>query len=182
MENTKQEMKDNVLSKQFRDFEFYIVNSDGTIFDKLKTCFLEPLGINNVKLIELKKYLSNGKVLSKIFVLERVIFETFNKEIPVGYKIVFKDGDRSNFALENLELLSNSNDSFDDEFKTITNNKKVKKYNAYDLEGNLVHSFDNLNQAKELGYNISSISCCLHKTYGTQRNVYKNLKWFKCAV
>lgn len=38
--------------------------------------------------------------------LHRVIWQNENGEIPKGMIVAFKDGDRSNFSIENLELIS----------------------------------------------------------------------------
>lgn len=38
----------------------------------------------------------------------RLIWEETYGPIPLGYKVIFKDGDRSNVVLENLALVSNS--------------------------------------------------------------------------
>ena len=49
-----------------------------------------------------------GKADKRTVYLHHLIWEEHNGPIPAGHKVAFKDGDHLNCAIENLELLSNS--------------------------------------------------------------------------
>ncbi|WP_413513236.1 HNH endonuclease signature motif containing protein [Myroides odoratus] len=53
------------------------------------------------------KYKDERKASSNYELKHRIIWMNINGLIPKGYNIIFLDGDRMNFTLENLQLVSN---------------------------------------------------------------------------
>lgn len=54
------------------------------------------------------RYLRNTVRRDRVIYLHHVIWEEHHGPIPRGHKIAFRDGDHGNCAIENLELLTNS--------------------------------------------------------------------------
>lgn len=62
---------------------------------------------NGTERIDKRGY-TNIKIEGKWIKKGRYIYEQAHGKIPKGYKIIFKDGNRSNFDLDNLAMVSDS--------------------------------------------------------------------------
>lgn len=92
-----------------------------------------------------------------------LVWEAFNGEIPKGYCIDHIDGDRGNNNLDNLRLVTQS-----ENMKNAMKNghaRQVKVY-QYDLEGNLVKEFQSIISAAEaLGIDWKTMKSNLNQEY-----------------
>lgn len=86
--------------RQFRNTPYY-VTKDGRIFNMSKMVEIRQEKAGNYYRVSMS-YGLNGKH----FLVHRVVWEAFNGEIVKGYDIDHLDGDPSNNALENLEMIT----------------------------------------------------------------------------
>lgn len=102
------------IFKVLKDYPNYEVFEDGTVWRKehksfngykLKRTKITPYVCKNGYIV-VCLHDTNGK--RKSFYLHRLVWETFNGEIPKGMEISHEDCDRSNCKLENLRLRSHS--------------------------------------------------------------------------
>lgn len=75
--------------------------------------FLPPVLVDGRKFTEQKtcgkhRYLRNTVRRDKVVYLHHLVWEKAHGPIPPGHKVAFKDGNHRNCALDNLELLTNS--------------------------------------------------------------------------
>lgn len=95
--------------------------------------------------------------------LTRLIWETHHGEIPPGHKVIYKDGNRFNVSIENLDCLSHSDFQKqrleDPEYRML-----VKCYTIYgQLIRNIIETTDP--ERRDLRY---------RKVWETRRNRYGN--------
>ncbi|MCA9835491.1 MAG: HNH endonuclease [Trueperaceae bacterium] len=87
--------------------EHYAISSDGRVWrssyapKKTTTGYKDKNGFHYVGLSKGLKYA--GKQL-----LHRLVFQVWVSEIPSGHDVIHLDGDKSNNALENLQLISHA--------------------------------------------------------------------------
>lgn len=97
---TKLQPLKNIEHKQLVDNSVYYVTKDGRIFSTRVYQFINPCttrsGWSVVSLIKDKKRVTTY--------VAKVVWETFMGPIPKGYKISFKDNNKENCSLDNLEL------------------------------------------------------------------------------
>ena len=90
------------------NFSKYIITKDGKIVTKSFNKPNQDIEGSKDKNGYINVYLRciDGKNKSRSFLFHRVIWFYFNGEIPKGYEINHKDEDKTNNALDNLELLT----------------------------------------------------------------------------
>lgn len=96
----------------------------------------------------------------KDFLIHRLVYCAFNdlKTIPEGYVVDHIDGDKLNNKLENLRLLTESENVIESLYKTKTNNS-CKKIEQLTLTDSHIAYFDSIAQAaRELKLDSSTIS------------------------
>lgn len=95
------------MIKQIEGYERYYITSEGIVLSKNKTGKVKELqphiNHNGYKRVNLCK---GGKY--KKFFVHRLVATAFIGEIPEGYQINHKDSDRLNNAVDNLEIVSAS--------------------------------------------------------------------------
>lgn len=99
----------------------------------------------------------NGKV--KDFFIHHLVYCIFNNvQISSGYTIDHIDSNKINNNLDNLRMITLSENVLNALYNTKTN-KCCKKVGQYDLEGNLLNTFDSCAlAARELNLDSSTIS------------------------
>ena len=95
----------------------------------------------------IKGSLRNGYLrLNSIISIHRLVWETFNGEIPEGMVIDHIDGNRSNNALSNLRLVTQSENMSNAQ----TNGHKGQvKISQYDKEGNFIAKYNSIREAAQ---------------------------------
>lgn len=134
-----------------------------------KECIMKPtLNKNGYPQIGL----SSGKV--KMFLLHRLVWETFNGPIPRGYEINHINEDKTDCRLENLNLLTRTENN-----NWGTHNERMreaqlnrtdlsKRVVQYSVDGEQVRVWDSMSEIeRELGFRRSNISNCCTGKYKT---------------
>lgn len=107
--------------------------------------------------------------------VHRLVAETFISN-PNNYKCVNHiDGNKLNNSVNNLEWITNSNNTIH-AYKNnlIDKSKKQKRVNQYDLDGNFIKQWCSMKEAgKELKIHWQNISMCCRKI----RNKTKEYRW-----
>ena len=94
-----------------------------------------------------KGSLRNGYLrLNSIISIHRLVWETFNGEIPEGMVIDHIDGNRSNNALSNLRLVTQSENMNNAQ---INGHKGQVKISQYDKEGNFIAKYNSIREAAQ---------------------------------
>lgn len=97
---TKMDPLKNTEYKQIKDNENYYVTRDGRVFSTLFYKFITPCITNNGwKVVCL---IINGR-RTTIYVA-KAVWEAFNGPLDKMYKLKFKDNNRKNCSLDNLEI------------------------------------------------------------------------------
>lgn len=159
--------------RAIEDYPGYRVSDEGQVFSE-KTNKLMKIAnhSDNYKLVCLTK---NGKC--KTFLVHRLIYEAFVGAIPKGYEVNYKDEDKSNNRLDNLELLTHrKNMLYGTRVQRVSDsNRKAKgrKVFQYTLDGILVRVWRTMADAHDNGFHRSGIcNCCRGRN-----NQYKGYQW-----
>lgn len=115
----------------------YAASKNGYILNKKTNYIIKGSDRNGYKRITLK-----GKVYS----IHRIIWELFNGSIPEGQIIDHIDGNRSNNALNNLRLVSQS-ENMNNAQKN--NHKGQKVIYQYNLEGKFIKKYLSIQEAAD---------------------------------
>lgn len=86
------------------NYHGYVVYEDGTILNKNGS--VKSLRKINKKGYPFTNFHYEGR--AHCHLVHTFIWRAFNGKIPKGYEVDHKDNDRTNFKLENLQLLSKS--------------------------------------------------------------------------
>lgn len=151
-------------------FGLYQASNLGRIksFYGLKEKILKPKLVCGYYQIGLRKQ-SNRK----FYLVHRLVWETFNGQIPEGYEINHLDERPVNNALSNLSLVThreNINYGTRNERagKVLKNGKKSKQVLQFDLQDNFVKEYLSTHQAeRETGFDNSNIAKCCNGKYKT---------------
>ena len=138
--------------------ENYAINIDGEVAN-LKTGLI-------VKGSERNGYLRIS-IRNKQYSIHRLVWETFNKPIPEGYYIDHIDGNKSNNALSNLRLVTQS-----DNMKNAMKNghKGQILVLQYDKKGNFIQEFESIQKAADaMGVSHAAIRSAIDRN-GTCKN------------
>jgi hypothetical protein len=168
----------------FSDYEVNIEN--GTIFSYKRNCFIGNMHPKGYILTTLTD--DNGIQHSIKF--HRFIWECANGEIPEGFDIHHKNGDKLNNSISNLELMERfehnhlhksgeNHPNWHKKFSEKTRQKmslahKGKQMQAVvqlSLDNKFIRTFDSVNEAaKAVKGNASNISTCMHHRIETSAN------------
>ena len=118
--------------------------------------------------------------VTKRYLVHRLVWETFNGEIPEGMQINHKSECKTDNRLENLELVTcKENLNYGNHNKKVSdaliNNPKIsRKVIQYDMEGNIIQEWPSLSEIqRQTGYLVGNIyKCCILK----YKQAY-NYKW-----
>lgn len=149
------------LTKNWTKLSFnenYAINIDGEVAN-LKTGLI-------VRGSERNGYL-RITIRNKQYSIHRLIWETFNGPIPEGYCIDHIDGDKSNNALSNLRLVTQS-----DNMKNAMKNghKGQILVLQYDKKGNFIQEFESIQKAADaMGVSHAAIRSAIDRN-GTCKN------------
>ena len=170
---------------KFRNYDNYEVFEDGRIYSYKYKKFLKPCqNKDGYQVVNL--YNNEGK--RKNYLLHRVIYETFSgSPIPEWMQINHLNETKTSNFYANLQLVSpKENCNFG------TRNKRIGKSNSKSLKNNpnrskavgaykngeLVMTFQSVNEAMRQGFNKSHISECCCNCYNREgNNVYKGFTW-----
>ena len=154
----------------FRNYSNYEVFDDGRIYSYKTKKFLKPqTQKNGYQLVTL--YDNEGN--SKIYLLHRVIYETFSGEpIPSNMQINHIDERKYNNARSNLELMSPKQNS-----NYGTRNSRVSKALSKQVgafkNGELMMTFQSTQEASRQGFSQSHIVHCCNG----ERKTHKGYTW-----
>ena len=138
--------------------ENYAINTDGEVAN-LKTGLL-------VRGSERNGYL-RITIRNKQYSIHRLVWETFNEPIPEGYYIDHIDGNKSNNALSNLRLVTQS-----DNMKNAMKNGHKGQISVlqYDKKGNFIQEFESIQKAADaMGVTHAAIRSAIDRN-GTCKN------------
>lgn len=138
--------------------ENYAINTDGEVAN-LKTGLL-------VRGSERNGYL-RITIRNKQYSIHRLVWETFNEHIPEGYYIDHIDGNKSNNALSNLRLVTQS-----ENMKNAMKNGHKGQISVlqYDKKGNFIQEFESIQKAADaMGVTHAAIRSAIDRN-GTCKN------------
>ena len=132
----------------FNHSEYLINLSNSMVINKNTHRILKPQNRNNYQRIQL-----NGKMYS----LHHLVWETYNqKKIPQNMQIDHIDGDKSNNYIDNLRLVTPS-ENMKNAHKNNENLNSIE-ISAYDLQGNFVKKYNTIQEAAdEMGVTHAAI-------------------------
>ena len=160
------------MYKDFRNYEIY---ADGHIWSYKRNKFLKPQtrkdGYQQVVLVD-----NYGK--KKMYTLHRVIYEAVSGEpIQDGLQVNHINENKTDNRFENLNLMSpkeNVNWGSGIERCHKTQSKQVGAFK----NGELVMTFQSVNEAGRNGFNSGAVSACCRNCFNREgNNVYKGLTW-----
>lgn len=160
---------------KFRDYSKYEVYEDGRIWSYKYKKFLKPItmkdGYQRVNL-----YDNDGKM--KMYLLHRVVWEAVTgKPIPQGYEINHRSEVKTSNMISNLELLSHKENINYGTRNSRDAKTKSKQVGAY-KNGELVMTFQSVNEANRQGFNKCVVSRCCRNCYNREgNNKYKGFEW-----
>lgn len=103
---------------------------------------------NNKNNYLVKGSLRNGYLkLNSIISIHRLVWETFNGEIPEGMVIDHIDGNRSNNKLSNLRLVSQSENMNNAQ---VNGHKGQVRISQYDKDGNFIAKYNSIREAAQI--------------------------------
>lgn len=107
----------------------------------------------------------------KVFLLHRLVWETFNKQVPDGYEINHIDENKENNRLENLVLVTHK-ENCNWGTRNIRQKEKVgKKIIQYTLDGKFVNEYQSAREIeRKTGFNYNSILRCCRGIYRQSYN------------
>lgn len=127
---------EDLKDEQWKEFKNYYVSSKGRIRHKIKNNLLKPsiaCGYYKVRLSE------NG--LTKDYMVHQLVYQLFKEDYDKSQYIVDHiDGNKLNNDINNLRLLTNSENTYAALYETKTN-KTAKKVGQYTLEGQFIQDF-----------------------------------------
>ena len=171
---------------KFRDYDKYEVYEDGRIFSYWTNKFLKPITLTNGYQ---RVWLYNNEGKRKMYLLHRVIYETFSGEpIPSEMQCNHISEDKTDCSFANINLLTpkqncnwgtrnsriaNNTNRSKAISKAMINNKKLSKSVGAFNDNELVMTFPSANEASRNGFDHSHIvDCCNGK-----RKTHKGFTW-----
>lgn len=158
--------QNDLPDEKWEFYKNYLVSNYGRVRHAIKNNLLKPsltCGYYKVRLS------NNGLV--EDFMVHKLVWQLFsNQPMPAeGYTIDHIDGNKLNNHINNLRVVSWSEDVNASLYETKTN-ASTKQVGQYDLEGNLIASYSSIaNAARALTLDSSTISkVCrgINKTHG----------------
>lgn len=132
----------------------------------------------------------NGK--GKYYSVHRLVWTTFNGDIPKGLEVNHIDENKHNNRLDNLNLLtSKENKNWGTRNKRIADALKGRKrpleifeklrrpIEAVSENGTIVYRFVSISEAVRNGFSRTAIKACVNNRYWNNKgkNIYKDLIW-----
>lgn len=146
---------DGEIWKQVKDFSNYLISNLGRVRNIKTNNLLRPsltCGYYKIRCCQNKK--------TKDFMIHKLVYETFSEDYSNDKNMVIDhiDGNKLNNAYSNLRKITLSENVKSAYYNTKTNSS-CKKVGQYDLNNNLIHTFQSARQAaEELGLDSSVIS------------------------
>ena len=159
----------------FRNYSNYEIYADGRIYSYKRKKFLKP-GLNTQGYQ--KVCLVDNEGNKKTYRLNRLIYEAVSgSPIPEGMQVNHIDEDKTNDCFSNLNLMSpkdNTNYGTGIIRRAKTRSKQVGAYK----NGELVMTFQSVNEAGRNGFVSSAVSACCRNCFHREgNNKYKGLEW-----
>lgn len=130
----------------------------------------------NTKKVLLGKYRNGYKRITykgRLYTSHRLIYSAFYGEIPKGYVIDHINGKRDDNRIENLRMVTQSENMYNAQEDGHKGQYKVAQY---DLQGNLIKSYNNLTKAgKEVGVTYRAISLAIEQNRACQGYIWKRI-------
>lgn len=151
--------------EEWKEFKNYLISSKGRIRHKIKNNILKPSLTCGYYKVRLSK---NGLV--EDYMIHQLVYKVFVGDYDkTKYIIDHIDGNKLNNEIENLRLLTPSENTKAALYETKTN-KNAKKVGQYDLNGKFIKEFNSTREAaSQLNLDSSTISkVCrgINKTHG----------------
>lgn len=139
----------------------YMINNDGMIIRKWDKYIVSLQNRNGYKRASVDGSLKSVHVL---------VWESFNnKKVPSGYNIDHIDGNRSNNNLNNLRLVTHSENMKNSYRNGHSGQVKVKQY---DLNGNFIKEYNNMQEAAdEVNVTQAAVKSAANR-HGTCKDFY----------
>ncbi len=161
---------------KFRDYSNYEIYEDGRIWSYKTKRFLKP-GTNTSGYQVV--VLTDNKGKGKMYLLHRVIFETFSGEpIPECMQCNHISEDKTDNRFCNINLMTpKQNINFGTGISRRA--KKIsKQVGAFNKNGELVMTFQSTMEAQRNGFHSSAVSACCRNCYSREgNNIYKGFEW-----
>lgn len=145
--------QEDLPGEEWRKFQNYLISSYGRIRREGSNNLLRPslaCGYYKVRLS------NNG--LTKDYMVHQLVYQVFNGEYDTNLIIDHIDGNKLNNKIDNLRLLTNSENVYAALYETKTNNC-AKRVGQYDLNGNFIQEFRSTKEAaQKLNLDSSTIS------------------------
>lgn len=151
------------IFKPIKDYENYMITNKGRIFKDNKEIkiFISKNGYCRVQLWK------NGKCNK--FLVHRLVAKHFLDDFDDNLCVNHIDENKLNNCIDNLELCNHKFNNNYGTRNTRISNTLSKKVNQYDLQGNLIKTWNSIQEAKKV-YKYAHISeCCnniIKKSYG----------------
>lgn len=165
--------------KAIKDYPNYSIEEDGTVWSNAQ---LKPKKLKQQKASQSsKKYLqvrlynelrnANGKKKGILFYVHRLVWETFNGEIPEGKEIDHIDNDTRNNHIDNLQLVTRRQNliKFNREKYGYLTFDIVKEIRDYQKQGMSTSQI-----AREIGMSYTSA----WRVVNNKRQVNRKGKWY----
>lgn len=149
----KEYYTEDLPNEEWKEYKNYFVSSCGRVRHKIKNNLLRPslaCGYYKVRLSE------NGLVYDEM--VHQLVYKVFKGEYEKGYIIDHIDGNKLNNNINNLRVITQSENTLSALYETKTNSS-AKKVGQYDLDGNFIQSFPSTKEAaRQLNLDSSTIS------------------------
>lgn len=153
--------------KQYKNSNYWI-SKEGQCYNSKTKTMLQP-----IKNGEYYRYCFSIEGKRTSHLIHKLVYSLFNQNYDNTKQINHIDGNKSNNNLDNLELITNSENMIHSYY--ILNNN-INQIGQYDLNNNLIQIFNSMSEAARiLGYSVGGISqACSGKI-----KTYKNFIWKK---
>lgn len=129
VENLKTKHSDSIEWEQAEGFSNYLISTDGQVYSLKRDKLIEPANRNGIKGSYLVVTIYNDKGQKKYMLVHRLVFMAHKGMIPKGLQINHKDENKENNCIDNLELMTNKeNSSYGTRNARIS--KSMKRYRA----------------------------------------------------
>lgn len=164
------EKTDIILDNHWRQYKKsnYWISDNGKCYNTQTKVLLQPIKTGNYY-----KYCFsiNGKKNS--ILIHKLVYSLFKEDYTEEKQINHIDGDKSNNALSNLELITNQQNVLHS-YYVLHNN--ICKIGQFDLQGNLIFIYDSMSAAANaINGSVSAIS----KVCNGKAKTHKNFIWKK---
>jgi len=167
------------ISIQIKDYPKYAITPEGEVWSYAQ---LQPKKLNPRKTTQNGKYLQvslyndkckrhpiTNKILPDQLYIHKLVYETFVGEIPEKMTVDHIDNDPSNNSLENLQLMTQSQNS-------IKGNSKRRRNDLWENREEVILKYQELGTQKKVAdyYNCADVT--IHRVLHNQRKTTRNGK------